>query len=544
MTSMIPTDIYSENLRSFLWRFQATSEEDKAMHILLLKICGTILHKRPDDSRALDFIGKISLNQKEKDLILKYDLINSANCEVKARCCDVLSKKSGDRKKDLKMIASDAYLKVCRLDGWFEYLIRSVEIRPEYDKKYLSELLELSCDLNPYWVSVATDFLLKKGNKDLIYSEYIDPLLGQWDPDQYKSVHWTPRYFEFLLKVGKITDEEYHYRLAMYHLEYADQMMREQKAKPNIFNMSIRGEYDKAFKNIHKVKEHYPDEYKEIRAKYEAECKRSSDAMLRFAPKTTYKISDSFIEENVRPFVQAMNVESFRDILGYCARVPNLPIFSMLIKQDKHLYEQWFNNNVMIDADGKEVGNCDNEISKRELTHNIMRNHLLYWLWDIFYFNDYLALDFNDQELYAFCKHNKPDFIPEEKIIVFASALKHCYKNRYLEASYMLMPFFEDSLRRLTCKLKGESMTTLEKDRQIQPTLEKVLIEIEPYINSELHFELISFFTKGYSVNYRNELLHGLASQSTIIKYTPYLAYLCLRLYFYSDQFLEIWEDN
>ena len=172
MTGMIPTDIYSENLRSFLWRFQVTSEEDKAMHILLLKICGTILHKRPDDSRALDFIGKISLNQKEKDLILKYDLINSPNCEVKARCCDVLSKKSRDRKKDLKMIASDAYLKVCRLDGWFEYLIRSVEIRPEYDKKYLSELLELSCDLNPYWVSVATDFLLKKGNKDLIYSEY------------------------------------------------------------------------------------------------------------------------------------------------------------------------------------------------------------------------------------------------------------------------------------------------------------------------------------------------------------------------------------
>ena len=113
----------------------------------------------------------------------------------------------------------------------------------------------------------------------------------------------------------------------------------------------------------------------------------------------------------------------------------------------------------------------------------------------------------------------------------------------HIEASYMLMPFFEDSLRQLACKLKGESMTTLEKDRQIQPTLEKVLIEIEPYINSELHFELMSFFTKGYSVNYRNELLHGLASPSTIIKYTPYLAYLCLRLFLYPDQFLEMWEE-
>lgn len=90
MTGMIPTDIYSEDLRSFLWKFQAISEEDKAVHILLLKICGTILHKRPDDSRTLDFIGKVSLNQEEKDLILKYDLINCANCEVKARCCDVL----------------------------------------------------------------------------------------------------------------------------------------------------------------------------------------------------------------------------------------------------------------------------------------------------------------------------------------------------------------------------------------------------------------------------------------------------------------------
>ena len=156
------------------------------------------------------------------------------------------------------MIASDAYLKVCRLDGWFEHLIRSVEIRPEYDKKYLSELLELSYDLNPYWVSVATEFLLKKGNKDLIYSEYINPLLVQWDPDQYKSIHWTPKYLEFLLKVGKITNDDYHYRLAMSHLEYADQMMREQIKKPNVFNISIRSEYDKAFKIIHKVKEQYP----------------------------------------------------------------------------------------------------------------------------------------------------------------------------------------------------------------------------------------------------------------------------------------------
>ena len=101
MTGMIPTDVYSENLRSFLWKFQAISEEDKAVHILLLKICGTILHKRPDDSRTLDFIGKVLLNREENDLILKYDLINCANCEVKARCCDVLSKKSGNRKKVL-----------------------------------------------------------------------------------------------------------------------------------------------------------------------------------------------------------------------------------------------------------------------------------------------------------------------------------------------------------------------------------------------------------------------------------------------------------
>ena len=407
----IPTNIFSENLRSFLWKFQATSEEDKAVHILLLKICGTILHRRPDDSRTLDFIGKVSLNQEEKDLILKYDLINCANCEVKARCCDVLSKKSGDRKKDLKMIASDSYLEVCRLDGWFEYLIRSAEIRPEYDKKYLSELLALSYDLNPYWVSVTTEFLLKKGNKDLIYSEFINPLLMQWDPDQYKSVHWTPRYLEFLLKVGKITNEDYHYRLAMFHLEFADQMMTEQETKPNVFNMSIRGEYEKAFKNIHKVKEHYPEKYKEIRTKYEDECSRFSDAMLRFAPRTTYKISNIFIEEKVRPFIQDMNIESFRDILGYCAMVPNLPTFSMFAKQEKHLYEQWFNNNVMIDAKGREVGNCDNEISKRELTHDIMRNHLLYWLWEIFYLNDYLALDFNDQEVYAFCIKYKPNFI-------------------------------------------------------------------------------------------------------------------------------------
>ena len=237
----IPTNLYSEYLRSFLWKYQAASDEEKAVHMLLLKICGTILHKRPDDSRTLDFIGKLSLSQEERDLILKYDLINCANCEVKARCCDVLSKKSGDRKKDLKTIASNSYLEVCRLDGWFEYLIRSAEIRPEYDKQYLSELLELSYDLNPYWVSIATDFLLKKGNKDLIYSEYIDPLLEQWEPSQYNSIHWTPRYLEFLLKVGKVTKEEYHYRLAMFHLEYADQMMKEQEKKPNIFNMSIRG---------------------------------------------------------------------------------------------------------------------------------------------------------------------------------------------------------------------------------------------------------------------------------------------------------------
>ena len=107
----------------------------------------------------------------------------------------------------------------------------------------------------------------------------------------------------------------------------------------------------------------------------------------------------------------------------------------------------------------------------------------------------------------------------------------------------MLMPFFEDCLRRYTCKLKGESMTTLDRERQIQPPLEMVLNEIKPYINSGLHFELLSFFTKGYSENYRNELLHGISSSMKTMRFAPYLAYLCLRLFLFPERFIEMGDN-
>lgn len=79
------------------------------------------------------------------------------------------------------------------------------------------------------------------------------------------------------------------------------------------------------------------------------------------------------------------------------------------------------------------------------------------------------------------------------------------------------------------------NITTLEKKRQLFPTLGSILPRLEEVFKEEFFFEINSFLQGEIDVNFRNNLLHGLLTFFEVDKYGVYLWWICLKLYFYEE---------
>lgn len=123
----------------------------------------------------------------------------------------------------------------------------------------------------------------------------------------------------------------------------------------------------------------------------------------------------------------------------------------------------------------------------------------------------------------------KSPFIPESRIHLYVIGITEGFNNNFISSAHILTPQIESSLRYMADQ-NSINVTMLEKELQFENLLGGCLEKIRPLANPDIIGELKSFLIDGNSINFRNNLLHGLMDPIFIQKYGMYLWWLSLKL--------------
>ena len=130
---------------------------------------------------------------------------------------------------------------------------------------------------------------------------------------------------------------------------------------------------------------------------------------------------------------------------------------------------------------------------------------------------------------------NYNPFIPPGREYLFAKGLYEGLKGDYINASHILIPQIENSIRYLLQQndelTSGYSSKGIQDERPLTVSLVDYPILKTDLLGEDLHHELSSILIDRYGSNLRNRLAHGLIDSSGFITYdTIYLWWLTLKI--------------
>ena len=543
---------YGHNLLGLFWTYRPTGEEDQKLYALLSRVCHAWVIKRDNDSTH-ETISGINLNDEEQNLVKKYQLMDHPNLEVRTRFTDAMIRfGKGKEKLERMRKASDGYLELCKATGVIHYFLRSIEIRQVkslYDEPFMQMLKDLliSTRIHPGWLAKTLNHI-KINVVEGLENKYIKDILSVYAADIPKNdVLWVDSYWKMMCEIGAVEESEGHYQRALNWENYADET--EAHKKENVFNANLHTILQDSYKEIFEVKEKHPIEYKRIRDKYNAAKKDFVDSLSHYGVRMEFEIPQSMIE-HIHKDVADTKVETIEEAIFYFLQVPYFPASKQWVDklveksiQQSDVIERFFPKTQALDEEGnvKGISNC--EQSKKLPVHGCIRLSLLHYLYCLYVRIEEHIFDYSEVRCYEVLNNSRPSFVEEDMVQIWAKAYHYYFQGDVVIASHLLMPQFEHALHNLLEEIV-EDITLLNNDIQKEPTLIRVLDQLEPYCNSTLYDELFMFLVDGNDVNYRNRLLHGLMGSMDMLQYGHYLFYLSNQLYFKGKDFLKIGEEQ
>lgn len=538
MILQVPNNIFSTDLLCFLSSSKFDTEEDKQAAILLHKICFAKL----TDFHGSDLIDNLKLSDKEIDLVVENHLNESGNCEVMARCLDLLRRFQTKDKRQITANASDCYLDVYSKNKGVEYLIRAVSVRnlkvlnnDDFLKKIKGYI---NADIYPLWVNKLIVALLKSYTteqlSDLILSIEKWRMMATSENDFYKE----RGYIEILSNLRSIDKNEYHKQIAISFENEADETAnnrQQNKYYPNLPDI-----YQNAFNEIFQIKNIEPDIFNRIKGKLLNEKKIFIEMLSNYGVKSKMEVSKE-AKCQIAEFAKKFPLNHLEDAIALLLSIPfptvdNVEKYMKICREASPMSSLFglsrLNNN------GNIVGNADCENSLQTDAHIYFRQERLYALWSYIDLIKHSGIEINHELIYVVLQKNKPDFIETDNLILWERGIAAGFKKDFITASFILMPQLEHALHNIAEIYKG-TITSLEAKRQEEPTLGKILIMLREVIEQEIFFEIESFLQSGIDVNFRNNLLHGLMSPFEIDKHGIYLWLLCLKIYFSKDIYVK-----
>lgn len=541
----LPKDAYKRDLLHWVYSLNV-DDCDLCEYKLLEKVCTCYLHNGEHPFQ----IAKIEITQDEKCFIEERDYIHAEDIEIRARFMDV-SIRCGLYKKEklsLKRDCSNLYLELAKSQHDCFAFVRSVLVRDVtllWDELYINSVLKIlnEEDFNPLWiVDVANRLKLNLGQDSRIITDLIEIYERRLLSDKQRDYQWQLNYIDLILVFGRISQEEAHLKKALVHEADGDETIRNKE--PNTLYPNLHQTFQDAFNEIDQVKKLYQEDWKRIHEKLVEEKKNFVEMLSLAGAHTKYEVSAEFQKQTREYLMPLMNFDNPMDVL---LLLMNAPFFPADENTAKKLRQKWSKesplvamcfNMAQVNSEGNTIGISNDDAGFNVQTHRYMRLHILFYLWTIVEHFHRLRLNLEENKVYGLLHSMHSKHVNDEQQILWAKGICAILNGEPLLGAYVLMPQVESIIRSLAEERLGD-MTKLTDELQHETALGGVLERLKSSMSETMNDELRFFLVDGCDVNIRNEMMHGLLENPMQVqKYSVYLLYIALNLYFREEKFL------
>jgi hypothetical protein len=485
-------------------------------------------------------IRDLILTEEERKIVLDNKWNISANLEVKARCNDVLCRFEKD-KRHIKILASDTYLDAFKEFGKKDFLIRSVTVRDFKKintKKFLQDILNVvfEKEISSFWLKNLIGDLLRSYSIEELYEiiAYIDS--KRKDANEEKQFIDERNYIEALKLLHHFDDIVYHKLMALSFESEADETANNKEE--NTFYPNLVNDYQNAYNEAFEIKKQEPELYTRLKEKLLKERSNFMEMLSLGGLKYKIEIPENFIK-NVEDSISQISINNFFGTINLMRSIPHVTHEEIdayvRISQKASTVLSWFGSS-LLDDNGFEVGSANPDEAIRTEAHVYCRQKRLYLIQNYLYLHKWSKINTEEDFLYYFLRDNKPEFVDEDNIIFWVKGIYAGLNGDFVTASFVLTPQIEHALLNIA-EIEEGNITSLERKRQLSPTLGAILPRLRNVFDEEEHFEINSFLQGEVDVNFRNNLLHGLFKSFEIEKYGPYLWWLSLKIYFDNNNY-------
>lgn len=522
-------NIYSSQLRAELWKLQADTSYDSMFIRLLLDIL------------QIDLLTITSETLKERyspellKEIIELDIqAVTSNAELIARVLDVKMLNERAHIKSAMKPAVANYIQLFDLTESYSYLIRAlalVRIGRQLFTQEMPELLEKSTKVAidlpyPYWQNRLVTQLALTFEKTVIQEvleRVIEVKLQELTVTQ--DVTGAQLCIDSLNVIGSINDGDASKRKAMLFEQEADRIIAERE--PNTFYPTISQKLTAALNLIKDL-----PECQELKKRIIDKLQSAQLDDIRMVSLAGAKISPDIDVQKILSMIAAMDIKSSSEAVQ---RLLSLPIPSVELiseqrdKRDPSFLDQAFSKHVKLSSQGRPVGSRDGEEAKDNQTRMFLREYLILLIKMLKDIMDIYGTPSN-QQVFELLVELKSPFVSPERTSLYAMGIGAGFSGNFIEAAHLLIPQLEHSFRHLATT-QGISVTNFgNTQEQLENTMGGTLQKMVTIVDGDLFVELQNFLLDGSSVNFRNELMHGIINPKLAEHYGYYLWWLSLKM--------------
>jgi len=532
----IPDGIYSNKLLQFLWGKQFDENLSRQILSILNKLCRIYLLQVQEKKDEPIF------DETENEIIFNTEITSiCSNKEIIALWCDYSQLSNKNRKENIKLACLN-YLEVFKQTDDYEYLIRRLQIIRSRKGVFVDELNSHFDYIKETIFKCEYPFRQKQLLEELIHiydqqkckTEFETFLIKQEDLLVKKEDFNGSRFvIQSLFVIGSIDINQQKIRLAENFESEGDCFSN--KSDENTFYPNIKENY---LDGLRELKSAHSCKTIKIRIEKKAlnEGQKFVELLKRFGPKTSIPI-DIFELEN-RIFKLGVNsFESAFKVLCY-----DMPIISESGINDQVQSEKqninsfkYIAKNKKLNENGNVVGISVRDQALISSARSYQRGCAIVYITTLKH-----IIDINNKIdvswVSGLLNYTKSRFIPKDRIEIYARGIHEGFENNFIVSAHILMPQIENSIRYIA-EQNGISTTKTAEELQHENTLGGCLEKIKEITDQDLFSELKDFLIDTGSINFRNELSHGLMNSFPLHHYGQYLWWLTLKMIFQTNNY-------